>query len=144
MWDGKGDVNEYLEHHGVVGMKWGIRKANYSTVRSVGASKLQKLENKQAKATKIKTKAAKYNYKSAKHDYKNMKRKAKGKPEKITKAQLKASKLTMKANKIDMQINKLDRKVTKLADIASKKEVDMKAADRWEELFDRRVADVGR
>ena len=49
----------------------------------------------------------------------------------------------MKAASIDNKISKMDRKVIKLVVIASKKEVDMKAADRWEELFDRRVRDVG-
>ena len=125
MWDGKEPVDEYLQHYGVLGMKWGVRNANYSTVRKKAAVKLEKIDTKSAQSSNIKAKAAKLNYKSAKLDYKNLKRRAKGQPE------------------IDNQIFKMDRKVTKLVNIAAKKEVDMKAADRWEELFDRRVKDVG-
>ena len=143
MWDGKEPVDEYLEHYGVLGMKWGVKNANYSTVRQKGAAKLEKIDAKSAQSSKIKTKAAKLNYKSAKLDYKNLKRRAKGEPEIISKKQQKAAKLNMKAATIDNQIVKMDRKVTKLVYVASKKEVDMKAADRWEELFDRRVRDVG-
>lgn len=143
MWDGKEPVDEYLEHYGVLGMKWGVKNANYSTVRQKGAAKLEKIDAKSAQSSKIKVKASKLNYKSAKLDYKNLKRRAKGEPEIISKKQQKAAKLNMKAATIDNQIVKMDRKVTKLVYVASKKEVDMKAADRWEELFDRRVKDVG-
>ena len=143
MWDGKEPVDEYLEHYGVLGMKWGIKNANYSTVRQKGAAKLEKIDAKSAQSSKIKVKASKLNYKSAKLDYKNLKRRAKGQPEIISKKQQKAAKLNMKAAAIDNKIFKMDRKVTKMVVIASKKEVDMKAADRWEELFDRRVRDVG-
>ena len=143
MWDGKTPVDEYLAHYGVLGMKWGIKNANYSTVRQKGAVRLEKIDAKSAKSSKIKAKAAKLNYKSAKLDYKNLKRRANGEPEIISKKQLKSAKLNMKAANIDNQIVKMDRKVTKLVYVASKKEVDMKAADRWEELFDRRVRDVG-
>ena len=136
MWDGKTPVDEYLEHYGVLGMKWGIKNANYSTVRQKGAVRLEKIDSKSAQSSKIKAKAAKLNYKSAKLDYKNLKRRAKGEPEIISKKQQKAA-------SIDNKISKMDRKVTKLVYVASKKEVDMKAADRWEELFDRRVKDVG-
>ena len=143
MWDGKTPVDEYLEHYGVLGMKWGIKNANYSTVRQKGAVRLEKIDSKSAKSSTIKAKAAKLNYKSAKLDYKNLKRRAKGQPEIISKKQQKAAKLNMKAASLDNKIVKMDRKVTKLVYAASKKEVDMKAADRWEELFDRRVKDVG-
>ena len=143
MWDGKEPVDEYLEHYGVLGMKWGVKNANYSTVRQKGAVKLEKIDTKSAQSSKIKAKAAKLNYKSAKLDYKNLKRRAKGQPEIISKKQQKAAKLNMKAASIDNKISKMDRKVTKMVVIASKIEVDMKAADRWEELFDRRVRDVG-
>ena len=143
MWDKNSDLDDYLAHYGVLGMKWGVRNANYSTVRKKGAVKLEKIDTKSAQSSKIKAKAAKFNYKSAKLDYKNLKRRAKGQPEIISKKQQKAAKLNMKAATIDNQIFKMDRKVTKLVDIASKKEVDMQAADRWEALFDRRVRDVG-
>ena len=143
MWDGKEPVDEYLEHYGVLGMKWGVKNANYSTVRQKGAAKLEKIDTKSAQSSKIKVKASKLNYKSAKLDYTNLKRRAKGQPEIISKKQQKAAKLNMKAASIDNKISKMDRKVTKLVVIASKKEVNMKAADRWEELFDRRVKDVG-
>ena len=136
MWDGKTPVDEYLEHYGVLGMKWGIKNANYSTVRQKGAVRLEKIDSKSAKSSTIKAKAAKLNYK-------NLKRRAKGQPEIISKKQQKAAKLNMKAASLDNKIVKMDRKVTKLVYVASKKEVDMKAADRWEELFDRRVKDVG-
>lgn len=52
MWDGKGDVNDYLEHHGVRGMKWGIRKARTSSSSSSIAKKIKSLTEKKKQKPK--------------------------------------------------------------------------------------------
>lgn len=47
MWDGKGSYGDYLEHHGVKGMKWGVRKARSSV------SSMRKAYEKRKKAKDV-------------------------------------------------------------------------------------------
>ena len=49
-----------LAHYGVVGMKWGVRRGNYSKAYGKAAKKAKKIEQKQYKYAK---KAAKYDKK---------------------------------------------------------------------------------
>ena len=62
-------MNE-LYHYGVLGMKWGVRKGNYSSAYSKGVKKLKKLENKSAKyenkSYKLSAKSTKLNRKAYK------------------------------------------------------------------------------
>lgn len=43
---------EYLQHYGVLGMRWGIRKGNASGAYEKASKKLQKLNNKVVKTNK--------------------------------------------------------------------------------------------
>ena len=56
-------VDEFLEHIGVKGMKWGVRKGKGSKVFAKAAKKATKLEKK---SSKLARRAAKLQYKGAK------------------------------------------------------------------------------
>ena len=62
--------NRYLMHHGVKGMKWGVRKDGPSTGSSLRAkarlARANKIEKKRAKAMDRRT-SARYTYKQRKH-----------------------------------------------------------------------------
>lgn len=55
-----------LQHHGVKGMRWGIRRNRASSYQRKAAAKGRKIERNNKSVTKLKRKAAKYGYKSAK------------------------------------------------------------------------------
>lgn len=78
---------EYLQHYGVVGMKWGVRKA---------VSKMNKMD-------KLERKAAKYDIKAAKLSRKSEKRHA-------TRDLGRANKKAVKAAKYDIKAAKMQKK----------------------------------
>lgn len=55
--DGELYSQDELQHYGVIGMKWGIRKGNYSTAFNKAVKKAKKYEKKHDKKAR---KAAKY------------------------------------------------------------------------------------
>lgn len=104
-------------HYGVLGMKWGVRKANYK------AGRQQQLMNK----------ALKYDKKSANLTKKSEKAHAKNDLEGANKAAVKAAKLNKKAAKVekksvnassDLTKDRLHRKAEKLKYKAANKQID--------------------
>lgn len=57
------DVDDFLEHIGVVGMKWGVRRGNQSRTFARASKKAIKLD---AKAGKLAKRGAKLQYKGSK------------------------------------------------------------------------------
>lgn len=89
--------DEQLSHYGVVGMKWGVRRGNYSTAYAKSSKKLKKLNDK----------AAKTRLKSAKLEKKALSKEVKATSEKKYQ---KARKLQFKANKLNLKSAKLQKK----------------------------------
>lgn len=91
-----------LEHYGVIGMKWGVRK-NPDKAYSKSIDKLKKLDTK---SNKLQINAAKSDAKSAK----KYERKAAKYENKSAKAQVKASKAGKRDSKLEMKARKLRMK----------------------------------
>ena len=132
-----GTYEEYLEHYGVMGMRWGKRKASYSQVRKLGAKNIKKEINARQKATKYRAKANKIAYKTAKYNRKVYKGKDRN-LDKEDKLNNKATKLERKATKWEHKEAYRKNRVQKILKDARKKTVDSTAANRYEELFDSR------
>lgn len=81
-----------LMHYGVIGMKWGVRRAAH----------------KQSRNEKLRKKALKYDIKSAKAGRASEKAHAKYDLERSNKASVKAAKYDVKAAKLDKRANKAD------------------------------------
>lgn len=99
------ELDEDLEHYGVLGMKWGVRKDPDRAYRK-SVDKLKKLDTN---ADKAKIKAAKSDLKSAK---KYEKKSAKYE-NKAAKLQVKSSKIGRKDSKLEMKARKLRMKAPK-------------------------------
>lgn len=84
--------DNYLIHYGVLGMKWGIRKGNYSTTFVKASKKADKLKNK------ADSKTTEYNNYVAKNSVKLAKSKAK-----MNKQQSKSNKLGFKYSNMNTQ-----------------------------------------
>lgn len=102
--------NNELVHYGVLGMKWGVRKASYQAARAQKrVDKLKVKAREQARLTRAKNKVAKLNAEEA-----SLKRKLKGKPE-LDKGEEKP---------VSSRIKRSSKKPRKLADISDE---DLKA-----------------
>lgn len=89
-------VDDYLEHYGVVGMKWGVKRGNGNIAFAKGVRKVEKLNKR---ADKLKAKGLKKQYKGAKRF--NQKKMVKG-----MKMTMKAAKLEKRAKKFEIQMAK--------------------------------------
>ena len=95
------EENNYLEHYGVLGMKWGVRKNPTKTfVKSV-----KRLSKVQRKETKYRVKGTKLSYKGAKRG--NAKKAGKG-----AKLQYKAARYKKKGDKMLKAMQKVFGNIT--------------------------------
>ena len=97
------DGSDELEHFGVVGMKWGVRKARRQALAGAGSDEerkaLKKQYNTADKTVKMMNKAARVNRKAAKASYKAAKNQYKNDSSRANKKIMKASKMSYKAAK---------------------------------------------
>lgn len=93
-----------VKHYGVVGMKWGVRRGNYSKAFTKASNKANKIEKKRVK---IDAKAANKQYKASK-------KLAAGRYEKGFKQQKKAAKLMKKSAKLQKKGAKWANKMEKV------------------------------
>lgn len=104
-------------HYGVIGMKWGVRKAQYKSNRNAQLKK--KAANYDVKATKLTKKSEKYH---TQRDLEGSNRAMK----KATKYSVKSKKLAKQAVKTDNELKRtvLERRASNLSYKASKKQID--------------------
>lgn len=107
---------EELYHYGVLGMKWGVRRGNYSKAFTKAYKKRDKLEKK----------AVKTNLKSAKLQKKGLKKGAHATSERKFQ---KAQKIQYKATKLNLKSAKLQKKGMKWQKSMEKTFANVKVSD---------------
>jgi hypothetical protein len=113
-------MNDDIRHYGVIGMKWGVRRGNYSKTYAKSSKKLKKLDEKAAKKRLESAKLAKKALaKEANATSEKQYRKAREKQFKANKLNLKSAKLQKKAMKFEKQMAKSFANV-KIKDIEQK------------------------
>lgn len=99
--------NDELQHYGVIGMKWGVRRGNASRAFAKSSNKAQKLHKKSIKK----------NLKSAKLQKKAFKKESRATTEKqyrkARKKQFKATKLNLKSAKLQKKAMKWEKRMSK-------------------------------
>ena len=124
--------NDELMHYGVLGMKWGVRRARRAS-NSGNTEKANKIYSKTfAKSSKTidkaHKKAVKKNLKSAKLQKKALKKEAKATSEaqynKARKTQFKANKRRLKSAKLEKKAMKFEKKMSKVFADVSVKDID--------------------
>ena len=126
--------NSIMQHYGVKGMRWGVRRNRPSSYQRKAAAKGRKIERNNKSVTKLKRKAAKYGYTSAKAgkkaaslNYKRLKTISASKRTKLdskiakqlrteAKYKKKSAKATYKSQKKVKQNIKLNKQIKKLQD----------------------------
>lgn len=99
--------SDELQHYGVVGMKWGVRRGNASKAFAKSSTKAKKMH----------TQAVNKNLKSAKLQKKALKKETNATSEKqyrkARKMQFKANKLTLKSAKLQKKAMKWEKRMSK-------------------------------
>ena len=100
-------MNDDIRHYGVIGMKWGVRRGNYSRTYARSSKKLKRIEEK---ATKTRLKSAKLQSKALSKENRATSEKQYQKARKI---QYKANKLNLKSAKLQKKGQKFEQQMTK-------------------------------
>ena len=120
-----GDITEdELKHYGVLGMKWGKRKARTATSNSKSKRIENKLNSTLRKGEKLQSKAIKFESEAAKKDKKNSKKLYKlskkelryemlGKEEQLKEVRLKIKKVNIKSAKLKYKASVVREKLAK-------------------------------
>lgn len=116
------DASLYLEHYGVLGMKWGVRK-DPQRAYSKSMRKLGKLE---AKSQKKRFKAEKFKAKSDKKAFKAGMTASQSKYQKLS---AKSRKLQAKSSAANFKAAKYERKARKWVQAMNKNFADVKVSD---------------
>lgn len=131
------DHDNELKHYGVVGMKWGIRRATGASSKG-NSDKAKERYSKtytkaSAKANKIRKKAVDKNLKSATLQKKALNREVKATSErqyrKALKTKFKANRLQLKSAKLQKKAQKWEKQMEKSFSEVSVKNVNQEALD---------------
>lgn len=138
-----------LQHYGVVGMKWGVRRARKSFYKRGDKEKADKIYTKTFskavnKANKLNRKATDKNLKAAKLQKKALKKETKAtndkQYQKARKTQFKANKLNLQSAKLQKKSAKWERKMEEHLSTIKLSEVNKKTLDEGKKyaymLFD--------
>lgn len=121
------NYEEYLQHYGVLGMKWGVRRGRTQQAYAKASKKLKKLETKvdkaQAKARKASSKADRKQYGMFTNEKKAAKSRAKANKQ-LYKAAKKMKKASKWVNSMEKSFKGTDVKLTAEQQALGRKYVD--------------------
>lgn len=111
-----------LYHHGIKGMRWGVRRTPEELGRAGMAKVAKKLRRREAKINRTQKKSAKFNLKAAKYNNKALRTRSERKAMKFDR---KSSKYDLKSARVDYRNEKRISKGNKIAKRTMKKYADV-------------------